>query len=149
MHDLHTSYTSAAPLRSPPPQRSCVHARVTCAIVVVAFAWSMLLHTSVYVVIEICFVCWLSLSLSLSRALRYTVCGVLINMMGDDQGREVLSATGGIKSLIDVRYLCLGLRVWLCGDVVVASVGVGDGVLFVVFWFLMVVLLFVILMMRL
>lgn len=30
------------------------------------------------------------------------VCGVLMNMMGDDEGREVLRLAGGVRSLIDV-----------------------------------------------
>jgi len=32
----------------------------------------------------------------------FKVCGVLMNMMGDDEGREVLRSAGGVRSLIDV-----------------------------------------------
>lgn len=37
-----------------------------------------------------------------NREVVYTVCGVLMNMMGDDEGRGVLKTAGGVRSLIEV-----------------------------------------------
>lgn len=38
-----------------------------------------------------------------TREVVFTVCGVLMNLMGDDEGRAVLRQTDGIASLVEVR----------------------------------------------